>query len=395
MEDSQKKKGNVYLGRFILIFLLIALCVAVYTLILQKNYRTNTLEAAVERDIECSDAIHALVSDQFNKDDYTEINTKADMDTPRYQELQQRLNELRTLNSTRYLYTAKRNSEGKLIYLVDGLDPGAEDFAYPGTYIEEEMIPYIDAALSGENVYSQDIIDTTWGHIFTACYPVRDDGTGEIIGVLCIEIDMESSYVFLEKINNIVFRAAVVAAFVIVLIIIFMYHWMRRQKEKDLIQQKKLEETATAADAANEAKTRFLLNMSHDIRTPMNAILGYSKLMRGHISDPEVQHYQEMIEQSGNVLLSIINNVLDMARIESGEMELDENYSETGNIVSGVCSVFEMESKRKNLTIEHYVNVQHPHIICDRTKMQEILTKYYQQCGKVYISGWKNNDYDR
>lgn len=102
-----------------------------------------------------------------------------------------------------------------------------------------------------------------------------------------------------------------------------------------------------------------------------------------------------MIEQSGNVLLSIINNVLDMARIESGEMELDENYSETGNIVSGVCSVFEMESKRKNLTIEHYVNVQHPHIICDRTKMQEILTKYYQQCGKVYISGWKNNDYDR
>ena len=117
---------------------------------------------------------------------------------------------------------------------------------------------------------------------------MRDDGTGEIIRALCIEIDMESSYVFLEKINNIVFRAAVVAAFVIVLIIIFMYHWMRRQKEKDLIQQKKLEETATAADAANEAKTRFLLNMSHDIRTPMNAILGYSKLMRGHISDQEV-----------------------------------------------------------------------------------------------------------
>ena len=187
-------------------------------------------------------------------------------------------------------------------------------------------------------------------------------------------MDMESSYLFLEKINNIVFKAAVVAAFVIVLIIIFMYRWMRKQNEKDLIQQKKLEETAAAADAANAAKTRFLLNMSHDIRTPMNAILGYSKLMRGHISDPEMQHYQEMIEQSGNVLLSIINNVLDMARIESGEMELDENYSETGNIVSGVCSVFEMESQKKNLTIEHYVNVQHPDIICDKTKMQEVLT---------------------
>ena len=391
--SQQKKKVNVYLGRFVLIFLLAALFVAVYTLILQKNYRTNTLEAAVERDIECSDAIHRLVSNRFNKADYDEINTRADMDTKRYQELQRSLNELRTLNSTRYLYTAKRNSEGKLIYLVDGLDLGAEDFAYPGTYIEDEMIPYINTALSGKNVYSQDIVDTTWGHIFTACYPVRDNETNEIIGALCIEMDMESSYSFLEKINNTVVKIAVFAAFVIVLIIIFIYRWMRKQNEKDRIQQIKLEETAAAADAANAAKTRFLLNMSHDIRTPMNAILGYAKLMRGHISNPEMQHYQEMIEQSGNVLLSIINNVLDMARIESGEMELDENYNETGDIVSGVCSVFEMEAQKKNLTIEHYVNVQHRDIICDKTKMQEILTniisnavKYTPPGGKITIT---------
>ena len=352
--SQQKKKVNVYLGRFVLIFLLAALFVAVYTLILQKNYRTNTLEAAVERDIECSDAIHRLVSNRFNKADYDEINTRADMDTKRYQELQRSLNELRTLNSTRYLYTAKRNSEGKLIYLVDGLDLGAEDFAYPGTYIEDEMIPYINTALSGKNVYSQDIVDTTWGHIFTACYPVRDNETNEIIGALCIEMDMESSYSFLEKINNTVVKIAVFAAFVIVLIIIFIYRWMRKQNEKDRIQQIKLEETAAAADAANAAKTRFLLNMSHDIRTPMNAILGYAKLMRGHISNPEMQHYQEMIEQSGNVLLSIINNVLDMARIESGEMELDENYNETGDIVSGVCSVFEMEDQDAGDSHQYY-----------------------------------------
>ncbi len=394
MENSQqKKKANVYLERFVLIFLLAALFVAVYTLILQKNYKTNTLEAAVERDIECSDAIHALVSDRFNKPDYDEINTRADMDTPRYQELQQSLNELRTLNSTRYLYTAKRNSEGKLIYLVDGLDLGAEDFAYPGTYIEEEMIPYINTALSGETVYSQDIVDTTWGHIFTACYPIRDSESNEIIGALCIEMDMESAYSFLKEINNIVFRMLVVASLVIVLIIIFIFQWVRIQKGRDLQQQRKLEETARAADAANEAKTKFLLNMSHDIRTPMNAIMGYSKLMRGHISDPEMQHYQEMIEQSGNVLLSIINNVLDMARIESGEMELDENYSETGDIVSGVCNVFEMEACRKRLTIEHHVNVVHPHIICDTTKVNEILTniisnavKYTPPGGRITIT---------
>lgn len=74
-----------------------------------------------------------------------------------------------------------------LIYLIDGLDLDAPDFAYPGTYLEEEMVPYLDAALSGETVYSQKIIDTTWGHIFTACYPViASDGTNDILGALCI-----------------------------------------------------------------------------------------------------------------------------------------------------------------------------------------------------------------
>ena len=66
--------------------------------------------------------------------------------------------------------------------MVDGLDSDADDVRHPGDYIEEEMVPYIDRATSGENVYSQDIIDTTWGPIFTACYPVsaNHDGTGAV-----------------------------------------------------------------------------------------------------------------------------------------------------------------------------------------------------------------------
>ena len=72
--------------------------------------------------------------------------------------------------------------------------------------------------------------------------------------------------------------------------------------------------------------------MSHDIRTSMNAILGYSQLMKKELTNPKLVDYQEMIEQSSQLLLSIINNVLDMARVESGKMELDENYEVVGNI---------------------------------------------------------------
>lgn len=71
---------------------------------------------------------------------------------------------------------------------MDGLDSDADDYAYPGTLIEKEMVPYIEQALSGKVVYSNKIVDTTWGHIFTACYPVEaSDGTGDIIGALCME----------------------------------------------------------------------------------------------------------------------------------------------------------------------------------------------------------------
>lgn len=74
------------------------------------------------------------------------------------------------------------------------MDPDANDVRHPGDYIEEEMVPYIDRALSGgETVYSQDIVDTTWGPIFTACYPITAnlDGTGEIVGAFCIEMDIQ------------------------------------------------------------------------------------------------------------------------------------------------------------------------------------------------------------
>ena len=84
----------------------------------------------------------------------------------------------------------------------------------------------------------------------------------------------------------------------------------------------KLEIALKKAEDASFAKTRFLNNMSHDIRTPMNAILGYAQLMEDELKEkdlPEISEYLKKLQQSGNLLLSIINNVLDMARIESGK----------------------------------------------------------------------------
>lgn len=164
------------------------------------------------------------------------------------------------------------------------------------------------------------------------------------------------------------------------------------EKKRELEQEEALRQEKIKAEKANEAKSIFLFNMSHDIRTPMNAILGYSQLMKKELTNPKLVHYQEMIEQSSQLLLSIINNVLDMARVESGKMELDENYEIVGNITQLVCGAFAAEASKKNIELNKIVNVEHKHIITDSTKMQEILSnlisnaiKYTPEGGKVLI----------
>ena len=164
------------------------------------------------------------------------------------------------------------------------------------------------------------------------------------------------------------------------------------EKKRELEQEEALRQEKIKAEKANEAKSIFLFNMSHDIRTAMNAILGYSQLMKKELTNPKLVHYQEMIEQSSQLLLSIINNVLDMARVESGKMELDENYEVVGNITQLVCGAFAVEASKKNIELNKIVNVDHKHIITDSTKMQEILSnlisnaiKYTSAGGKVTI----------
>ena len=138
----------------------------------------------------------------------------------------------------------------------------------------------------------------------------------------------------------------------------------------------KLEIALKKAEDASLAKTRFLNNMSHDIRTPMNAILGYAQIMEDELNRkemPEVSEHLEKLQQSGNLLLSIINNVLDMARIESGRMELDENYCRIEDVWKSLFAVFDENAMKKNIALHYAMNVEHEHVLTDVTKVKEIL----------------------
>ena len=163
----------------------------------------------------------------------------------------------------------------------------------------------------------------------------------------------------------------------VVLIIVWIIVYLLIQARKAQIQ----------AEKANAAKSDFLFNMSHDIRTPMNALLGYSELMKRELTDPKLLDYQEKMEQSGNLLLSIINNVLDMARIESGKAELDEDYVKVRDVYQGVYKIFQVEAEKKCIHLEMEYDVQHEHVICDETKNREIFLNLISNAVKYTASG--------
>ena len=152
----------------------------------------------------------------------------------------------------------------------------------------------------------------------------------------------------------------------------------------------KLEIALKKAEEASLAKTRFLNNMSHDIRTPMNVILGYAQLMENELNGkemPETLEHLEKLQQSGELLLSIINNVLDIAQIESGRMEFDENYCQIEDVWKSLLAVFDVKARKKNITLHYAMNVEHEHVLTDTTKVKEIFVNILSNAMKYTPSG--------
>ena len=161
----------------------------------------------------------------------------------------------------------------------------------------------------------------------------------------------------------------------------------RNAKEKELAEAKRM------AESANNAKTAFLFNMSHDIRTPMNAIVGFTNLLEMHLDDEEkAKNYIKKIKASSEFLLSLINNVLEMARIESGKMILEESAWNIEQLSEMLLSVFEEQFKNKKLHFTEKINIIHKDIICDSLKLKEIYlnilsnaVKYTPEGGSISI----------
>ena len=171
------------------------------------------------------------------------------------------------------------------------------------------------------------------------------------------------------------------------------YWQYKMRRYKDILHEEELERSAMEARMANEAKTRFLFNMSHDIRTPMNAIIGFSDLLEKHLDDEKrVRDYIGKIRHSSSFLLSLINYVLEMARIESGKATLKTEAGDLQNLVDTLIDVFEPSVEEKKLHYTCELKAEHMYVNCDKTKVREILlnvisnsVKYTPEGGTISV----------
>ncbi len=547
MTTKKKNSKNTSIYSVVLILMLAILCVAVYTAGLTRILTKSVLEEAVKENSSRTDAMYEVMNGLLDRDDFDKINDTDDKKTELYQNLQSHLKEVRELNSTRYFYTAKEDENGTLVYVVDGLDQDTEDFRNPGDPIEEEMIPYIEKALTGEIVYSQDIVDTTWGHIFTACYPITANDSNEIIGVLCIENDIEATYTFIAEHKKTLVRSGLIAILIIVIMITLAYMFIcfyRKQRQEEeqslyesyqklervLIQERKhaeiinalstiynnivqgnvidhsyeiiesgslirkaiddkgnfddvkekiisnfidvsmqeevrefldidtlgerlkdhntvviefrnsqgrwyqarfivkkrdkqtgevkdvlyvsrdftdekrreldlqeqLQNSLIEAKAANESKTIFLRKMSHDIRTPLNGIVGMLNIMRKNEDDKQKRmECEDKIAHSVDYLTDIVNNVLDTRKIESGTLELDHKPFDLKELILKTLPIIESNAIAAGITFigGDFTNFQHCKVIGSPTYLNRVLMniasnaiKYNRRGGTVELS---------
>lgn len=208
-------------------FLVVASVLCVYAFNYKMSY-SSMIQSLEER----TDSIYEYVDKTLDKSTFHEINSPEDQSKPSYLSMKMSMAEAKAMTGVRYLYTAKQNENGDFVYIVDGLPADSEDFRNAGDPIEEEIIPDLKRALNNEVVLPEDIIETTWGHIFISYYPVHENG--QVVGVVGIEFDAEQQYQTFRTIRMVTPLIALAACLIACAVAVKMFKRISNPRYQDL-----------------------------------------------------------------------------------------------------------------------------------------------------------------
>ncbi len=257
----------------------------------------------------------------------------------------------------------------------------------------ENYITELEAAMKAGNDYSTMVqIDGVRHHMYASSLPNSVWYLVTLMPYGALNESVESL-----GMRSIAASAAVCAVILLSLIVVFLWYFsLNRAQMKELEEAKHLaEEARQEAELASKSKGEFLSNMSHDIRTPMNAIVGMTAIATAHMDDPQqVQNCLKKITMSSRHLLGLINDVLDMSKIESGKMTLNEELVSLREIMESIVSIVQPQIKAKHQKFNISIfNILSENVHCDSVRLNQVLLnllsnaiKFTPENGSIEVS---------
>ena len=372
---DKKTKKNLW-ERFelrivlILLFITLSLSLSFYFLI-YNQYNDLTIKDLKD------DAwiVYEYVEQIIDENSFKELHSIEDEEKEIYLSTYKQLDQIRRIANIRYLYTAKQNANGEYIYVLDGLDRNAEDFRHVGDPIEDEIIPALEKSLNDEVVMGDRILNTEWGTVYVTYFPVHDS-SGSVIGAIGMEFDCERLYQSFIQVRILTIIIALVLMIAFSSIAVFILKKLFKSTEAELIKKDQLLIAATEEALKNSrAKSDFLSRMSHEIRTPMNAIIGMTKIADNTNDIGKLRYCLATIGVSSAQLLGLINDILDMSKIEAGKFELDFAPFNIEKSLMKVCNLIIDSAERKGQKFDVILGKNMKvHYLGDELRLSQVIT---------------------
>ena len=355
----------------ILLLVVILLATSIY-LVKYNQYYSLSINQIKEK----AESIHKFAEDIIDEQSFLILNTKEDGNSEIYIEAHMRLDEIRRIANIEYLYTSKLNENGDPIYVIDGLPTDDEDFRHVGDLIEDYFAPTILSSLSkDEPTFGNEIIVSEWGYLYMACFPFHDSG-GHVVGAIVMEFECESLYRAISNTRWITILISVSLASVFILIAYIVIKRVVKKAETVLTETSdKLEAALSQAQTASKAKSEFLANMSHEIRTPMNAVIGMTNIAMTAENTERKDYALSKIWDASNHLFGVINDILDMSKIEANKLELHPVAFVFEELLQKIVSInnYRIVEKRQKLAV--YIDENIPRaLICDDQRLTQVIT---------------------
>jgi len=206
-------------------------------------------------------------------------------------------------------------------------------------------------------------------------------------------IGLNSNHALLNKENQkiMIISSSIFLAFIILIFFMISINFRRFSRMYKAMEKAKTEAERSALEAknANELKSNFLSSISHEIRTPMNSIMGFSELLKNNVKDPQQKQYIASIESSGKTLLKLIDDIINLSKIESGKIELHYGAVDPGKLFTGICSVFSTKIKDKGLKLIIEIDKKLPGALyLDEVRIRQVLLNIVGNAVKFTSSGF-------